>query len=885
MALARTLSGDATVVLVSREHLLPSPAVLQLPTVHPSDTLYIVFTSGSTGTPKGVVTTHQNFASAATPQQQQVLPTRPQSRVFDFVSYSSDVSWSNHLQTLICGGCLSVPSEWERRNDTAAIFNRLRCDYAYFTPSVARSLQPASMPGLNCLAMGGEPTQRSEVARWTQAEPILGIFGPAECAQALSFAVMNSGAPCRNHHVGSPCGANTWLVLPECPDQLAPVGAIGELLIKEPTVSKGYFGSPDKTAAAYIVDPPWLVRGTLDHPGRSGILYKTGDLVRYNTRDGSLDFIGRMDGMVKLRGQRIELVEVEFHVSACLEESRSRHLVDGLVAEIITPQNGVPILAVFLHFQSSSSSGEEAAVAFGELVEELEENLTHRLPHYMIPGAYIPVDEILMTVTNKTDRRVLREMGNGYSLEQLAELQSRGRAARQPSSEMEKRLQGLWASVLGVDAASISADSSFLRIGGESIAAMRLVAYARAQNLSLTVAQISKTPRRGAVRHFQTCAIRDSLQDPPGRLPSWILELPSDVDFARLQSACTALVQRFEILHMVFVEAENRLWQVLLPDLCSSYETYDVDREIQSAIEEICEEDRLRPRHFGQSFVHFMALRHGSILKALFSLTAESPMPTLPPHPSSRQLMVFQHNRKKQSLVHWAARLHAKSLDWGCCAAPPCLNPADRLTITRTFPMQWLVHDDISPATFFHAACAIVVAKQSGQEEVVFGRLVTGRAMLPSVLHNGACPTLTEVPILIHVHPQKDDLVTVAQRLQSLFLDDVAYEAAGMEEIIRHCDPAGWSLGRRDFGWRSAFQQPEPEEGEKQNEDEGEEETGSRRRIGIARRVSVYQAEQPPRSRPEIYATPQRGGSQWELRQGELDSGCGEYSAEGSCWN
>ncbi|KAL4886894.1 putative nonribosomal peptide synthase [Aspergillus karnatakaensis] len=931
--LARSFAGDATVVLVTRDHLVHSPGTkaAQLPKMQPTDTLYIVFTSGSTGTPKGVITTHQNFASAAT-HQQEVLHIRPQSRVFDFVSYSFDVSWSNHLQTLICGGCLCIPSEWERRNDIAATFTRLNCDYAYFTPSVVRSLQPASMPGLKCLAMGGEPIQRSEVERWTQAEAILGIFGPAECAQALSFVVMSAHAPCRNHHVGSPYGANTWLVVPGCPDRLAPIGAIGELLIEGPTVSKGYLGSREKTAASYIVDPPWLMRGTSGRPGRSGILYKTGDLVRYNA-DGSLDFIGRMDGMVKLRGQRIELVEVEFHVRACLEESQMTSHIAGLVAEIITPQNGVPILAVFLQFQSAE---DEAAGAFAKLVEELEENLSHRLPQYMIPGAYIPVDQIPMTVTNKTDRRALRELGNGYTLERLAELQSRGRGGRQPSSVMEKRLQSLWASVLGVDAASITADSSFLRIGGESIAAMRLVAYARAQKLSLTVAQIFKTPRlsqmaqvvtdmsttqeeAGGEEHaptpfsllpaghtlssflqryvepllienyhvqdvipctdFQTCAIRDALQDPPGRLPSWILELPSNVDFTRLQTACSTLVRHFEILHTVFVEAENRLWQVLLRDLRPSYETIEVDGDIESAIERICEEDRGTPRRLGQSFIRFIAVRHQSgqhrlvfrishaqfddytwakILETLFLLVAEAATPALPAHPSLRQLLAFQQTQEKQSLEHWAARLQdAKYLDWECRRARSlCLDPTDRLTITRTISLpagQRLVHDDIPPATFFHAACAIVLAQQSGQDEVVFGRLVTGRANLPSALHNVMGPTLTEVPIRIQVHGKKDTLFTVARRLQSQFLDDASYEAAGMEEIIYHCNPEGWSQGRRDFGWRTAFQQAEGEE----NKDDGE--TGNRMR------VSVYEAGQPPRTRPEIYATPRRGGSQLVL--------------------
>ena len=247
----------------------------------------------------------------------------------------------------------------------------MECDYVYFTPSVARSLDPSTMPGIRCLAMGGEPIQQSEVVRWTQAEVIIGIYGPAECAQALSFVRLDGN--CHNNHVGNPFGANMWLVKPGCPGRLAAIGSIGELLIEGPTVSQGYFADPGKTTAAYIKDPSWLRQGSSTHPGRSGTLYKTGDLLRYNS-DGSFDFIGRKDGMIKLRGQRIELAEVEYHVRVCLEDGS---IPDGIAAEIIRPQKSNPLLALFISLADKQSV---TASAFGELMESLEEKLVDRLP-------------------------------------------------------------------------------------------------------------------------------------------------------------------------------------------------------------------------------------------------------------------------------------------------------------------------------------------------------------------------------------------------------------------------------------------------------------------------------------------------------------------------
>lgn len=224
--------------------------------------------------------------------------------------------------------------------------------------------------------MGGEPIHSTDVARWTQVETVIGIYGPAECAQALSFTLFTTKT--QNNHVGYPFGARTWLVQPGCPDRLAAIGTIGELLIEGPTVSKGYFRDPEKTKAAYIQDPAWLLHGAPGHIGRHGTLYKTGDLLRYNS-DGSLDFIGRKDGMIKLRGQRIELSEVEYHVRSCLHNP---NLCDGIAAEIILPKNSAsPILAVFVSLSKGArESQEDTRSRLMRVLEGLEEKLSDRIP-------------------------------------------------------------------------------------------------------------------------------------------------------------------------------------------------------------------------------------------------------------------------------------------------------------------------------------------------------------------------------------------------------------------------------------------------------------------------------------------------------------------------
>ncbi|KAK6087840.1 non-ribosomal peptide synthetase protein [Seiridium cupressi] len=897
-----TLAGRlsaAKAIVVDRDHILDnnstgSTAQHLLPEVCSSDVLYA---------------THQA----------EVLYIKPGTRVFDFVSYNFDVSWSNHLQTLICGGCLCIPSEQERRNDIASAFNRMNCNYAYFTPSVAQSLEPSLIPELRTLAMGGEPIQNKEVVRWHQAENIIGIYGPAECAQALSFAHLS--AKTRNNHVGHSYGARTWLVEPGRPERLAAIGAIGELVIEGPTVSRGYFGVLNKTTTAYIQDPLWLSVGPPGCPGRKGRVYVTGDLLRYNS-DGSLDFIGRKDGMIKLRGQRIELTELEYHVRTSL---RNRSICDGIAAEIINPQNNAnrSLLAVFFSLakEKATESVEETQAKLMQVMEGLEEKLRDRLPQYMVPGAYIHIEKIPMTTTNKTDRRSLRELGSSLTPEQLAEMQPSARERRLPSTIMEKRLQTLWATVLELDPASIGAESSFLRIGGESIAAMRLVSKAREQRLSLTVADIFRAPRlseqalliteiagrdgvkslppfsllntddpeafieefvsplidstQGSVSDiipatdFQSLSILQALQDPPSRYPHWIFDLPANIDFPRLEQACTKLVNYFGILHTVFIEADNKFWQVLLSNFKPVYDEFDAkDEDVTVITNSACEQDLNRPRQLGRSFVRFIAIKHSSgahklifrishaqfdgfswgiVLQTLSSIYVGE---HLPPVPTFGQYIAFNETRKEESIRYWASKLQGTSQPSWSASDPTghVYSTEHRLTIQESIPMpNTLKGDEVSTATLFHAACAIALARQFEQTELVFGRLVTGRSMLPGNLQNVVGPTMTEMPIVISIN-ENDDLSAVATKLQSQFIEDATYEAVGMVEIIRNC--TSWAEDAGDFGWRTAFQQAEDAEFTF---------------LGSPSSIGIYQRNLPPRSRPEIYATPRDGVLELEL--------------------
>ena len=158
--------------------------------------------------------------------------------------------------------------------------------------------------------------------------------------------------------------------------------------------------------------------------------------------------------------------------------------------------------------------------------------------------------------------------------------------------------------------------------------------------------------------------------------------------------------------------------------------------------------------------------------------------------------------------------------------------------------------DNSSTATLFHVACAVALSRTFKQREVVFGRLVTGRTALPDYLQNVVGPTMTEVPVRIVVdndNESQSNLRAMAAQLQEQLLEDARYEAIGMVEIASCC--TDWGQDATDFGWRTSFQQQSDEDDSSDFEF-----------LGVPSRLGVYQRDMPPRSRPEVYATPTADG-------------------------
>ncbi|KAK4124725.1 non-ribosomal peptide synthetase [Parathielavia appendiculata] len=471
----------------------------------PSSPAYIIYTSGTTGKPKGTVIEHAAFCTGGLAHAKAMF-MHSNSRVLQFASYTFDASVMETLSCLLVGGCVCVPSDEDRMNDLAAVIRNLGVTWTLLTPSVASTLKPESVPCLRTLVTGGEAMAAGHIARWGTRCALVNAYGPTECSVVAttstkvdeSHQVINTD----RSNIGTAVGGRVWVVDPSTPDRLVPIGAVGELVVEGRLVARGYLNNKQQTQKAFIRSPEWT-----RHPGfpesmwrHQDSMYRTGDLVRYNS-DGSISYIARKDTQVKLNGRRIELGEVEWHCRSGLPDD-----AQSAVEVVMPPTTRTAAKSLAVFFTLSSNAASTASFSLLPMNEPLrkaalamEAHVTAQLPSYMVPQLFVPVSVMPWTSAGKLDRRLLRQSLEEASRETVAGYRLSAAAAaavrqRGPASETEKKLQGLWESVLGLPAGSVGVADNFFRLGGDSLTAMRLIGSARAHKIVLTVLDVFEKP-------------------------------------------------------------------------------------------------------------------------------------------------------------------------------------------------------------------------------------------------------------------------------------------------------------------------------------------------------------------------------------------------------
>ncbi|GKT97522.1 nonribosomal peptide synthase [Colletotrichum tofieldiae] len=364
-------------ILAAHPHLHHGDMTAQ-PRVTRESPLYVVYTSGSTGAPKGALISHANLCSAAQHQGPK-LGFNSETQSFDCSSYSFDAYVFNTFYTLLAGGCLCVPSDDDRLADRQGAIKRMNVNLVQLTPSVARLIDPETIPEVKNLILTGEKIQAADLLPWLGRVRVTNAYGPSECT-IMCAANVDLVRPEDAVSIGTGLGCVAWIQDAVNTSRLAPVGAVGEIAIEGPIVGMGYLGNDDLTKQTHVQNPQWLLDGPGGN-GRSGrrlVVYRTGDFARYAS-DGTLVYLGRADTQTKLHGQRIETAAIESHIRQILPQGYE------CAVDVVSTSGHTQLLVGFLRRPDHLS---EDLREMNKLVANIKELLRRQIPSLMIPSLF-----------------------------------------------------------------------------------------------------------------------------------------------------------------------------------------------------------------------------------------------------------------------------------------------------------------------------------------------------------------------------------------------------------------------------------------------------------------------------------------------------------------
>ncbi|WP_405183102.1 amino acid adenylation domain-containing protein [Nocardia sp. NBC_01377] len=539
------------------------------------DLAYVIFTSGSTGKPKGVGVSHAAIVNRLRWMQHE-YPLDATDAVLQKTPATFDVSVWEFFWPLQIGARLVVADHDGHRDPAylAAIIAEKNITTAHFVPSMlsvfVTDADIRGCTGLRRVFCSGEALPSATVRGFHAAlrgTELHNLYGPTEAAVDVTYW------PCPPNPDSVPIGSPVWNTRTYVLDahlQPVPPGAVGELYLAGVQLARGYIGQPRLTADRFVANP--------FTPGAR--MYRTGDLARWqvgsDSERGVLEYLGRTDFQVKIRGLRIELGEIE---SALLAEP----VVARAVCVAHAGRKGDELVAYVVAAPGESGRSEEAG---GIDTAALVVALRQTLPGYMVPSVVMELDELPLSANGKIDRKALPAPVVTVRSHPVAE---------QPATELERSLAAIFAEVLDLDEDAIGTGDSFFDLGGNSLVAARAVSRINA-NLATGItirdlfeaATIAGLAELLATHTFDTVSPRLVPMNRPERVPLslaqqrlWILNrfaehaaaynmplavrLEGPVDIEALRAGLTDVIERHESLRTTFPESADGPYQLVHP--------------------------------------------------------------------------------------------------------------------------------------------------------------------------------------------------------------------------------------------------------------------------------------------------------------------------------
>ncbi|TSC26813.1 amino acid adenylation domain-containing protein, partial [Corallococcus sp. Z5C101001] len=741
---------------------------------------YVIFTSGSTGRPKGVAIEHRqlnHYVEGVTLR----LELPPAASFASVSTLAADLGHTAVFPTLSGGGTLHLISR-DRASDPAALgdyFERHAVDCLKIVPSHLTALLSSPSPERvlprKRLVLGGEASDPALVARVHALVPgceVFNHYGPTETTVGvLTWKVERGTALPATASVplGRPL-PNARMYVLDAAMQPVPVGVPGELFIGGAGVARGYLGQPGLTLERFLADP--------FHPEPGARVYRTGDRVRY-LPDGALEFLGRVDFQVKVRGFRIELPEIEAAMSG----------LPGVAEVVVLAREDVP--------------GDKRLVAYvvavpGHTLEAgaLRQGLKTRLPDYMVPSAFVTLGALPLTPNGKVDRRALP------APEQETEA---GRAHVAPRTPTEELIAGLWLKLLGVERVGVKDD--FFALGGHSLLATQMISRIRsAFRVELPLRALFEATTVETLAARVDDAVRQGFGlEAPAIVPLsrehtlplsfaqqrlWFLDqlepdsafyniaapvlLDGALEVAPLEQAFTDLVRRHEVLRTTFRAEGGNPVQVVHAAAPMPLPLVDLtglpEAEREAKAQRLADEDAGRPfnlatgpllratlvrlsdvRHMLLLTVHHIVsdgwsrgvlVREVAALYEAFRQGKPSPLPELPVQYadySGWQRGWLQGDVLKKQVGYWKQQLSGapSALELPTDFPRPAVQTYRGETLPFTLPRELsdalralALKEGVTPYMLLLTAWQVLLARHAGQDDVTVGSPVAGRGRM-----------------------------------------------------------------------------------------------------------------------------------------------------------
>ena len=559
---------------------------------------YVIYTSGSTGQPKGVMNTHRNVSNFLNFAHRVFMPSHIEGAVVSS-TLSFDATVGSLYPPLLCGRYVELLDDDENvlANLEKCLLQDNRSLMFKITPAhleaiASNHLAQKNKVSQHVLVIAGEQLLARNLSKWKNelltSSTFINEYGPTEGTVGSStFHGVDNLVLSDNSKgaipIGRPLENVSFYVLDE-KQQLVPKGAVGELFIGGDGVARGYLNRDDLTQERFIQNPFSQVPGDR--------LYKTGDLVRYLI-DGNLQFIGRIDEQVNIRGFRVELGEIEYQLSA-LENINS--------AVVLAKEELSGHIQIFAYVIPEKSDGFDEQ----SFIQEVRLALGKSLPNYMMPSAFVLMSQWPLTPNGKVDKKALPESG-------AISLQGDFIA---PETETEKTLTTIWAKTLKLAPEDISITANFFDLGGHSLLAVRLIAEIRSQlkqempyktifespdikSLSLAIDAGTNVPLRKDITKVERLSDKLPLSFAQQRL--WFIDqlqggsteynmpaamgIEGDFNIQAAEQAIANIIQRHEPLRTIFLEENDSPVQVVQKEFdfqLTQIDLRDIDGEKQA---------------------------------------------------------------------------------------------------------------------------------------------------------------------------------------------------------------------------------------------------------------------------------------------------------------